>query len=133
MNRQEFIPVSEKVDQLARTIIDSAFQVHRELGPGLLESVYQSCLCYELSSRKIKFEQEIVLPIKYKKLLLESGLRLDLLIEKSIIVELKSVEKILPIHEAQILTYLKITGCRLGLIINFNEVRIKSGIKRLVL
>ncbi|MEZ6046823.1 MAG: GxxExxY protein [Planctomycetaceae bacterium] len=133
MSRHEFIPISDEVDLLAKNVVDSAFQVHRELGPGLLESVYQTCLCYELSLRKIKFEKELLLPVRYKQLQLESGLRLDLLIESSIIVELKSVEKVLPIHEAQILTYLKLTGCRLGFLINFNEVRIKDGIKRIVL
>jgi GxxExxY protein len=105
-------PISE-LDLIARSVVDSAFTVHRELGPGLLESVYQACFCEELSSRGISFQKQVTLPIKYKTLRLESGLRLDLLVKDSIIVELKSVRQIEPIFKAQLLSYLRLSRLRL--------------------
>jgi GxxExxY protein len=114
-------------------VVDSAFSVHRELGPGLLESVYEVCLCRELTLRKIPFAAQVSLPITYKGLRLDAGLRLDLLVADSIIVELKSVQRIDPVFEAQLLSYLKLTGLRLGLLINFNVPLIKHGISRVAL
>jgi len=101
--------------------------------PGLLESVYEVCLAYELKEKGLKIEQQVSVPVVYKKIRLETGFRIDILVEKSVIVELKAVENLLPIHEAQVLTYLKLTGYRVGLLLNFNEVLIKNGIKRIVL
>jgi GxxExxY protein len=124
--------VPERVNELSGIVVDAALRVHRELGAGLLESVYEVCLCEELRSRGIEVARQVQLPIHYRGMELDAGLRLDLLVEGSLIVELKSVEAILPIHEAQLLTYLKLTGRRLGLLINFNVPLIKQGIRRLV-
>lgn len=107
-------------------------EVHRVLGPGLLESTYESCLAYELSRGQLKFELQVPLPIGYKNINLESGYRLDVVVEKSVLLELKSVEQLLPIHRAQLLTYLKLSQLKVGLLINFNTVRLKDGIKRLI-
>lgn len=133
MENRKVAPIPEKLEKLATEVIDAAFSVHYALGPGLLESVYQSCLCYELSLRKIKFRQEVVMPITYKNLPIESGLRIDLFVEETLVLELKAVEKVLPIHEAQLMTYLKLTKCRLGFLFNFNVTRIKNGIHRIAL
>jgi GxxExxY protein len=121
------------MDRVAREIVDAAFQVHSRLGPGLLESVYEVCLEYELKKRKLAVARQVSLPVKYDEIEVDAGLRLDLLVEDCVIVELKSVESLLPVHRAQILTYLKLTGLRLGLLINFNVGVIKDGIKRIVL
>ena len=118
-------------DPITGAIIGAAIEVHRMLGPGLLESPYQSCLCYELAELNLKIEVEPFLPINYKKLKIPRAFRLDLIVEDAVIVELKSVEKILPVHEAQILTYLKLTGLKRGVILNFNVVLMKNGIRRL--
>lgn len=114
-------------------ILNAAFEVHRELGPGLLESAYQACLCYELSCRGMRFRTEVPLPVRYKDVQLECGYRMDLLIEDKVAVELKSVDKILPIHQAQLLTYLRLSGLQVGLLINFNVRMLKDGILRRVL
>ena len=106
--------------------------VHRELGPGLLESTYEICLAYELAEMGLSVERQKSLPVLYKKVRLDCGYRLDLLVEKKIVVELKSVEKIEPVHVAQVLSYLKLSGCNVGLLINFNVKILKYGIKRLV-
>jgi len=113
-------------------IIDSAFQVHKEFGPGLLESVYQFCLAEELRQRNIKLRQEVYLPLIYKGIPVNKDFRIDLLIEEEIIVEIKSVDALAPIHEAQLLSYLKLSNKWLGLLINFNVPVIKSGIRRMV-
>jgi len=113
--------------------VDAAFKVHKTLGPGLLESVYEVCLCYELSKRGLKFKRQLELPIVYDGVRLNAALRLDLVVEECLVVELKAVEKHLPLFEAQLLTYLKLTGHRLGLLINFNVPLIKDGIKRMAL
>jgi len=123
----------EKIDKLSNKIIGLAIEVHRHLGPGLLESVYQQCLAYELSKNGIDFVMEQPIPIKYKEINIDCGFRADIIVEKGIILELKAVEKRLPIHEAQLMTYLKITGIRLGLIINFNVRLLRQGIKRIIL
>lgn len=112
--------------------MDSAFKVHQTLGPGLLESVYQACLCVELAKRDIQYEAQILVPLVYEGVHIEAGLRLDLLVEKSIVLELKSVDKLLPIHHSQLLTYLRLADLRLGLLINFNVDMFKQGVKRII-
>ena len=107
-------------------------EVHRILGPGLLESTYESCLAHELNRGQLKFELQVPLPIAYKNIKLESGYRLDVVVEESVLLELKSVEQLLPIHTAQLLTYLKLSHLKIGLLINFNTVRLKDGIRRLI-
>ncbi len=119
--------------ELTGQIIGAAIEVHRELGPGLLESVYQTCLARELALRKVPYEQEKSLPVEYKGMLLDCGYRLDFVVANKVIVELKAVDKVHPVHQAQLLTYLKLTGCKVGLLINFNVPILKNGIKRLVL
>ncbi len=119
--------------ELTGQIIGAAIEVHRELGPGLLESVYQTCLARELALRKVPYEQEKSLPVEYKGTLLDCGYRLDFVVADKVIVELKAVDKVRPVHQAQLLTYLKLTGCKVGLLINFNVPILKNGIKRLVL
>lgn len=121
------------VNELSNKIINCAIEVHRHLGPGLLESVYQQCLAYELSTHNIEFVLEHPIPVKYKEINIDCAFRADLIVEKKIIVELKSIDKILAIHQAQLLTYLKITGIKLGLIINFNTKLLRDGIKRVIL
>ena len=122
-----------KFDELSNKIIGLALDVHRELGPGLLESTYQQCLAYELSKAEIKFELEKEVHVKYKNVKLDCGYRIDLLVDNKLILELKCVEKLLPIHEAQILTYMKLANIKIGLLINFNVMMLKNGIKRFVL
>ncbi len=118
--------------QITGEIIGAAIEVHRELGPGLLESSYEICLARELELRGISFDFEKPLPLEYKGVRLDCGYRLDLLVAGAVIVEVKSVEKLAPIHDAQLLTYLKLTGVKVGLLINFNVVVLKAGLKRLV-
>ncbi len=130
MQRAEPIPAA--INEISGQVVDAAFAVHRELGPGLLESVYEACLCHELTLRKISFRSQVALPLTYKNLRLEAGLRLDLLVAESVIVELKSVQRIEPVFEAQLLSYLKLTGFRVGLLINFNAPTLKDGIYRFI-
>jgi len=125
--------VGKELDALARQVVDAAFTVHKTLGPGLLESAYEVCLGIELNRRGIDFESQLPLSIIYEDTTVESAFRLDILVEDRLIVELKAVERLLPIHEAQLLTYLRLSQRRLGLLINFNTPLIKDGIKRLVL
>lgn len=120
-------------DMLSNRVIGCALEVHRELGPGLLESTYEQCLAHELSLAGIPFKLQSPVPVKYKRIRLDCGYRIDVLVEDSLIVELKSVERILPIHEAQLLTYMKLSSIRIGLLINFNVKYMKHGIKRMVL
>ena len=122
-----------KFDKLSNNVIGCAIEVHRELGPGLLESTYEQCLARELSIADILFEIQTPLPVIYKGLRLDCGYRVDLLVEKQLIIELKAVDKLLPIHEAQILTYKKLAKISIGLLINFNKELLKDGIKRFVL
>ncbi len=126
-------PRKEGIDRAASEIVDSAFKVHSTLGPGLLESVYEVCLAHELHRRGITFERQVSLPIVYEGLSLESGLRLDLVVANTIVVEIKAVETLLEVHKAQLLTYLKLAKHRLGFLINFNVPCIKDGIKRFAL
>ena len=120
-------------DELSNKVIGLAIEVHRELGPGLLENTYKQCLAYELSQARIKFQMEAELPVRYKTMRISCGYRIDLLIENKLIVELKSVDEIHPIHEAQLLTYMKLAKIKIGLLMNFNEKMLKEGIKRFVL
>jgi GxxExxY protein len=117
---------------ISRSIIGAAIAVHRELGPGLFESVYEACLAYELERRSLKVERQKTLPVSYKEITLEQGYRLDLVVQNEVIVELKSLERLQPVHEAQLLTYLKLSRYRLGLLINFNVPVLRHGIRRLV-
>ncbi len=120
-------------DSLTESVIGFAIEVHRTLGPGLLESAYQECLCYELKANAIAFGRQVALPVIYKTVKLDCGYRMDLVVDDQLVVELKTVEKILPIHEAQLLTYLRLSGIRTGLLLNFNTAVLKNGIKRMVL
>jgi GxxExxY protein len=117
-------------NDITQQIIGAAIEVHRQLGPGLLESAYEECLCHELHIRKLNFERQKPIPLVYKDAKLDCGYRLDLLVEDRIVVELKSVDGLGPIHEAIVLTYLKLSGHHLGLLINFNVTLLKDGIKR---
>ena len=118
---------------LSKEIIGAAIEVHKQLGPGLLESAYEECLAHEFTLRGIQFERQKPLPVIYKGIQLDCGYRLDFLVAQAVIVELKAVEKLMPIHEAQTITYLKLTNCKLGLILNFNVRLMRTGIKRVVL
>lgn len=118
-------------DLLTEKIIGLAIEVHRQLGPGLLESAYEECLCHELRRGELSFQRQVPLPVIYKSIRLDCGYRLDIVVEQAVILELKTVERLLPIHEAQILTYLKLSGLRTGLLLNFNSAVLKDGIRRI--
>jgi GxxExxY protein len=120
------------VNTITSGIIGAAIDVHRALGPGLLESAYQACLAFELSQREMKVEQQKPLPLVYGDVMLDCGYRIDLLVDDSVIVEIKSVDSLAPIQKAQLLSYLKLSGCEVGLLINFNVKLLKQGIVRLV-
>ena len=124
---------SEAVDRVATEIVDAAYRVHSELGPGLLESAYEMCLEHELKKRGLTVRRQASLPVVYDSIEIEAGYRLDLVVEDSVIVELKSVDTLMQIHVAQVLTYLKLGGFKLGFLMNFNVTRIKDGMKRIVL
>ena len=124
---------NEDINKLTSKIIGLAIETHRELGPGLLETVYKTCLAYELRQNNVDFMSEKQIPIIYKEIALECGFRADIIVENSIILELKAVGKILPIHQAQLITYLKLTGFKMGFIFNFNVIRFKDGIRRIML
>ena len=128
-----FDPVPPKVERAARLTVDAALEVHRKLGPGLLESVCQLCLAHELRKRGLKAETEVDLPVVYDGIQLDATYRIDVLVEGCLVVELKAVEELTGLHKAQLLTYLRLTGHRLGLLINFNITLLKKGIKRLIL
>jgi GxxExxY protein len=120
------------INEITERVIGASIEVHKQLGPGLLESVYEQCLCHELRLRNISYKRQQDLPIHYKGLALDGGYRTDLVIEEQVIVEIKSVEVILPIHEAQLLTYLRLGGWKIGLLINFHVPVLKFGIRRIV-
>ncbi len=122
-----------EINHLTGQIIGAAIEVHKELGPGLLESTYEECICHEFKLRHIHYERQQSLPIKYKGIILDCGYRIDIMVENIVILELKSVDGLLPIHEAQLLTYLKLRDLKVGLLINFNVPVLKQGIKRLIL
>lgn len=127
------IPLSPEDERIAKLIVDSAFTVHKTLGAGLLESVYETCLCHELEKRGLKYKRQVIVPLVYDGIKFSEGFRLDVLVEERIICELKSVEKKENVHLSQVLTYLKLTGNRLGFLINFNVSLIKNGIRRVIL
>jgi GxxExxY protein len=130
--RKHFDPIPAHTEEIAKVILDAAYQVHTTLGPGLLESVYEACMTHELISRNIKVESQLTLPVIYKGIKVDSGYRLDLLVDDCVIVEIKSSEVINPIHSAQLLTYQRLAHKRLGLILNFNVIRLREGIKRII-
>ncbi len=121
-----------ELDRISYLIIQAAIEIHKALGPGLLESAYRRCMIHELQARKLEFVSELIVPVRYKGLVLDGGYRLDLLIEGAVIVELKSLEVVLPVHRAQLLSYLRLTGKSLGLLINFNVERVVLGVDRIV-
>ena len=127
-----FAPLSEKEECIAKGIVDAAYAVHKILGPGLLEKVYEVCFCHELSKRRFGYRRQVDIPIVYDGIVFDEGLRLDVLVEELIICELKAVDEMNPVWEAQILSHLKLTGKRLGFLINFNVPLIKKGIKRII-
>jgi GxxExxY protein len=120
-------------DELSNKVIGCAIEVHRNLGPGLLESTYEQCLAHELTIEGMPFKLQYALPVEYKGIKLDCGYRIDVLVDNSLIVELKSVENVLPIHQAQLITYMKLSGIKIGLLMNFNVKYMKDGIKRMVL
>lgn len=120
------------INELTREIIGAAIEVHRALGPGLLESAYEECLCRELSLRGFSYERQKAVPVEYKGVKLDCGYRLDIVVSESVVLELKACDRLKRIHQAQLLTYLKLTGVRYGLLINFNVPVLKDGIKRMV-
>lgn len=121
-----------RLNEITEKIIGAAIAVHKTLGPGLLESAYEACLAYELVQRGLKVEQQKPLPLRYREVQLDCGYRLDLLVEDVVIVEIKTVDALAPIHQAQLLSYLKLSGCKLGLLINFNVELLRQGIRRVV-
>lgn len=122
----------QNVNDITEQIIGSAIEVHRALGPGLLESAYEGCLCRELQLRDIPYARQLTVPVHYKGIMLESGYRLDLLVENQVVVEIKAVDALLPVHEAQILTYMRLGEWRVGLLLNFNVPILKHGIQRFI-
>jgi GxxExxY protein len=123
---------NDRLDEISHRIIGAAIEVHRHLGPGLLESAYQSCLAFELKQLGLKVEEQKPLPVVYKQVKLDCGYRLDMVVEDEIIVEIKAIEKLLPIHDAQLLSYLRLTKKRVGLLMNFHVPVLKNGLKRIV-
>ena len=126
------VRLNSEADRIGEKLIGAAIEVHRHLGPGLLESAYEECLCHELSAREIPFQRQLPLPVSYKEVKLDCGYRLDLLVGGEVVVELKAVERLESIHVAQMITYLKLSGRRVGYLINFNVKVLKSGIRRIV-
>ena len=126
------VATERQENDITRKIIGAAIEVHKKLGPGLLESAYEECLCCEMQLRRIEFKRQVPLSLNYKGVVLDCGYRLDLLVEDKVIVELKSIEGLEPIHEAQMLAYLKLRNAWLGLIINFNVIMLEDGVRRLV-
>jgi len=126
------IVIPPEVEKPATLSVDAAFAVHKELGPGLLESAYLACFVHELSLRGVKFQKELPVPLNYKGVRIEVGFRADVIVEQKLLIELKAVEQVLPIHKAQVITYLKLMRLPVGLLINFNEMLIKHGIQRVL-
>ncbi|MBP6014257.1 MAG: GxxExxY protein [Alphaproteobacteria bacterium] len=126
-----YTPTAEE-DRIATAIVDAGFQVHKVLGPGLLESVYEECIAYELMERGLSVRRQVAMPIVYKTVKLEAGYRLDLIVESKVIVEVKAIDQLQPIHQAQLMTYLRLSGCRLGFLANFNVRMFKDGMRRMV-
>jgi GxxExxY protein len=130
--KNSFPTIPVRIEEITKMILDAAFKVHTALGSGLLESVYEACLVYELKSSGLKLDTQLSLPVVYEGITVDSGLRLDLLVENCVIIEIKAVENIISLYKAQLLTYLKITKTRVGLLINFNTIHLRDGITRLV-
>ncbi|MFP3944713.1 MAG: GxxExxY protein [Alphaproteobacteria bacterium] len=130
---QEHEPLPRKTEETARSVVDAAFAVHRTLGPGLLESVYETCLAHELQRRGHAVVRQVALPVEYDEVKLEAGYRIDLVVDGNVIIEVKSVDELAQVHEAQLLTYLKLSGQRLGFLINFNVALLKQGLRRKIL
>lgn len=128
-----FEPIPQEIDLLGKNIVNCCYQVHKNLGPGLLERIYETCFCYELGKLGIPYQRQINLPVIYDGKLLDEGLRIDVLVDSEVICEFKAVDTLLPVFEAQILTYLKLSKKRLGYLVNFNVKNIGDGIKRFVL
>lgn len=133
LRHQDHGAMEGRTEEVARQIVDAGLKVHRVLGPGLLESAYEHCLAHEMTLRGVALRRQVVLPIPYEGEKLDAGFRLDMVIDERVIVEIKAVGKLAPIHEAQLLTYLKLSGLRLGFLMNFNVVLFKQGIRRIVL
>jgi GxxExxY protein len=133
MNHRDTESTEGEGDELTHSVIGAAIEVHRALGPGLLENAYEECLCHELALRRIAFRRQVQQPVSYKGVKLDCGYRLDLLVAERLVVEVKAVEALHPIHTAQLLTYLKLSGHRVGLLLNFHAPVLKDGLKRLVL
>jgi GxxExxY protein len=131
--RKPPVAIPQDVERVASRVVDAAYHVHVALGPGLLESVYEACLAYELTKRGLKAKRQVELPVRYDGQQIDASLRIDLLVEDCLIVELKAVESLLPVHRAQVITYLRLSGLRLALLMNFNVTLIKTGIKRVAL
>jgi len=131
--KKEFEPIPDELNQIGRIIVESAYSVHKNLGPGLLEKVYEICFCYELEKRGIRYVRQLEVPIIYDTIKFDEGLRLDVMVENAIICELKALENMNPVWEAQILSQMKLTGIRLGYLINFDVVNIGQGIRRFIL
>ena len=127
-----FAPISPETERIGKAVLDAAFKVHTALGPGLLESVYETCTAFELTQSGLRAPTQVALPVTYQGIKMDAGLRPDMIVEDNVIVEFKSVDTMHPIFEAQLITYLKLTGIRLGFLINFNVVHLKDGIKRMV-
>jgi len=122
----------ERLNGITEAIIGAAIQVHRVLGPGLLESAYEACMAFELKKRGLRIEQQKPLPLVYDQVKLDCGYRMDLLVEEAVVVEVKSVDTLAPIHEAQVISYLKLSGCKVALLMNFNVLQLKDGIRRFI-
>ncbi len=133
IRKEIFKTIPESTEKIAKLIVDSAYTVHYNLGPGLLEKVYEVCFCHELAKRKLNYQRQVYIPIVYDNITFDEGLRLDVIVENCIICELKAVEIVNPVWEAQILSHLKLTNKNLGFLINFNVVKIKYGIRRFIL
>lgn len=132
IGHKDVTSVRDFINKLSYEIIGACIEVHSHLGPGLLESAYEQCLCKELSLKGLSYDRQVALPLEYKGMVLDCGYRMDIVVEDMVVLELKSVEEVLPIHDAQMLTYLKLSDKKLGMIINFNVSKMKNGIKRLV-
>ena len=132
MQKKIYTPVPPNTERIGKAVLDAAFKVHTALGPGLLETVYEACTAFETRESGLQVATQVALPVTYKNIKMDAGLRLDMLVENCVIVEFKSVEIMNPIYDAQLITYLKLTGIRLGFLINFNVVHLKDGIKRMV-
>jgi len=131
-SNRSFIPVSKELDEIGRLVVDAAFTMHKNLGPGLLEKVYEICFCHELLKRGLSYRRQVDIPVVYDNMVFDEGLRLDVLVEDEVICELKAIEIVNPVWEAQVLSHLKLTDKRLGYLINFNVANIGLGIKRFV-